>query len=480
MDRPVDAVLSSAAPRSSPAERSLLVAPLRGGGVRRGALLALLWVRQRGGRRVPWRSSRSSRSRAGAVRARRRRSGARGARTRRPTAAIGPAEAVHGAGACRVVAGGVRGTCCAGTRGSRASPATASPATWSGVATLYGGPADLARGDEADVVATLGAPQRLWDASSGDPRPGEAHRGVAALGRDARRRRDARATGLVAWIDRVRAARPRAHRRDASRPDLGADGARARARRERPRRRTTTASFRASGLSHLLAVSGMHLVLVLALVVRAPRGAARARRGAWRRASTSDAWRRPLAYRSRGSTPSSRGRAGRPCARRGWPRRRFWRGRSGGGPTRRARSASRSLAMALADPLVAFDLSFLLSAGGDGGAPGRSRGRSREPARGGRAGATGARGARGRDDARGDRARACPSSRASRRRCRVGGRRREPRSRCRSGEAAALPLCLVHALLAVVASGGAGVRGGRVGGAGARAARRARASRRRR
>ena len=59
---------------------------------------------------------------------------------------------------------------------------------WRGRATLYGGPDDLARGDEAEVVATLGAPQRLWNAATGDPRPGEAHRGVAALGGDARRR----------------------------------------------------------------------------------------------------------------------------------------------------------------------------------------------------------------------------------------------------------------------------------------------------
>ncbi|HEX3344557.1 MAG TPA: hypothetical protein VHS09_08275, partial [Polyangiaceae bacterium] len=42
---------------------------------------------------------------------------------------------------------------------------------WLGRATLYGGPEDLARGDEADVVATLGAPQRLWNAAGGDPRP---------------------------------------------------------------------------------------------------------------------------------------------------------------------------------------------------------------------------------------------------------------------------------------------------------------------
>jgi hypothetical protein len=57
---------------------------------------------------------------------------------------------------------------------------TATP--WSGIATLYGGPDDLARGDELEVVATLGAPQRLWNASGGDPRPGESHRGALRSG----------------------------------------------------------------------------------------------------------------------------------------------------------------------------------------------------------------------------------------------------------------------------------------------------------
>src|SRR6185312_5945576 len=53
---------------------------------------------------------------------------------------------------------------------------------WTGRATLYGGPPDLARGDRAEVVATLAPPQRLWNTATGDPRPGEALRGTLRSG----------------------------------------------------------------------------------------------------------------------------------------------------------------------------------------------------------------------------------------------------------------------------------------------------------
>ena len=84
--------------------------------------------------------------------------------------------------------------------------------------------------------------------------------------------------GLFAHRPRARA-RAAPHRRDVPPGRSAPDGARPRARRERPRARRRRA-FRASGLSHLLAVSGMHLVLVLALAVRALEGAPRAGRGA--------------------------------------------------------------------------------------------------------------------------------------------------------------------------------------------------------
>src|SRR5208337_5305576 len=80
------------------------------------------------------------------------------------------------------------------------------PVAWHGEATLYGGPDDLARGDELEVVATLGEPQRLWNEATGDPRPGEAHRGVVRTGGTLDVRVTRRAVGLLAWIDRARAA----------------------------------------------------------------------------------------------------------------------------------------------------------------------------------------------------------------------------------------------------------------------------------
>ena len=131
---------------------------------------------------------------------------------------------------------------------------------------LYGGPDDLARGDEAAVVATLGAPQRLWNAAGGDPRPAEAHRNVVRSGGTLDVRIERRGSGVSAWIDRERS-RVRGRIDATFSPDL-APMARALVLGESDLAPDDDRSFRASGLSHLLAVSGMHLVLVLALVVR--------------------------------------------------------------------------------------------------------------------------------------------------------------------------------------------------------------------
>jgi competence protein ComEC len=243
-------------------------------------------------------------------------------------------------------------------------PSPATPATWSGAATLYGGPGDLARGDEAVVVATLGAPQRLWDASSGDPRPGEAHRGVARSGGTLDVVVARRASGLFAWIDRVRA-RVRARIDATFAPDL-APMARALVLGESDLTPDDDRSFRASGLSHLLAVSGMHLVLVLALVVRSLEGALvrietlAARLDAGRVAAAIGipvAWLYAELAGAGGSTLRAAWMATAALGARAL-------GRRTDGP--RAFGVS-LLAMAIADPLVAFDLSFLLSAGATAG-----------------------------------------------------------------------------------------------------------------
>ena len=138
---------------------------------------------------------------------------------------------------------------------------------WAGRATLYGGPADLARGDELDIVAQLAQPERMWNSATGDPRPGEARRGVLRSGGviDARMRR--RGWGPRAWIDRARA-----HVRGRIEATFEGDTApmaRALVLGESDLSEEDDAAFRASGLAHLLAVSGMHLVLVVAGFQRA-------------------------------------------------------------------------------------------------------------------------------------------------------------------------------------------------------------------
>jgi len=144
------------------------------------------------------------------------------------------------------------------------------PLAWRGRATLYGGPDDLARGDEVDVVATLASPQRLWNASSGDPRPAEALRDIVRSGGTLDVRTVRRASGVLSWIDRVRAGVRR--RIDATFAVDVAPMARALVLGESDLAPDDDRSFRASGLSHLLAVSGMHLVLVMALAVQALEG----------------------------------------------------------------------------------------------------------------------------------------------------------------------------------------------------------------
>jgi competence protein ComEC len=238
------------------------------------------------------------------------------------------------------------------------------PVNWSGRATLYGGPPDLARDDEVEAVAGLAPPQRLWNASGGDPRPGEARRGILRSGGAIDVRVLRRAAGLAARVDRLRA-RIRRRIEATFSPDL-APMARALVLGESDLAPDDDASFRTSGLSHLLAVSGMHLVLVLGLVSKTLE-----------------------AVLARVRFVAGRGDAGRLVALLCLPAVWLYAELAGlGGSTERAAwmataalaaralgrrtSSSRAFglsigAMAAGDPLVAFDLSFLLSAAATGG-----------------------------------------------------------------------------------------------------------------
>ena len=134
-------------------------------------------------------------------------------------------------------------------------------------ARIYGGPPDLARGDRVEVIADLAPAQLFRDEGLGDPRPGAARRGVLASG-GAHYVKILRAGwGPFAFVDHLRA---RARERiEATFVPEAAPMARALVLGESDLEEADNQAFRASGLAHLLAVSGTHLVLVVVGAVRA-------------------------------------------------------------------------------------------------------------------------------------------------------------------------------------------------------------------
>jgi competence protein ComEC len=231
-------------------------------------------------------------------------------------------------------------------------------------ARIYGGPDDLARGDEIELVATLAPVQLFRNEDLPDPRPGATRRGVLASGGAEGVRVTRRAWGLLAAIDHVRA---RSRRRiEATFAPEAAPMARALVIGESDLDERDNQAFRASGLAHLLAVSGTHLVLVVAGAVRAL--IAILRRFTW----ASERW--------------DVGRLGAACgAGFAWVYADF---AGGSGSAIRAAAmlsvalAARALGRAsdgprafglsivgasVVDPLVAFDLSFMLSVAATGG-----------------------------------------------------------------------------------------------------------------
>ena len=235
---------------------------------------------------------------------------------------------------------------------------------WQGRATLYGGQDDLARGDEVDLVATLAAPQRFWNVSTGDPRPAEARRGIVRSGGALDVRVVRRGSSLLAWIDRVRAALR--GRIDATfAPDV-APMARALVLGESDLAPDEDRAFRASGLSHLLAVSGMHLVIVLAFAVSAIEGVlSRVERVAARIdvGRVAAAIGLPVTW-----IYSELAGAGGSTVRAAWMMSAALSARAIGRRTDATRAFGISIGfMAIDDSLVAFDLSFALSAGATAG-----------------------------------------------------------------------------------------------------------------
>jgi competence protein ComEC len=231
-------------------------------------------------------------------------------------------------------------------------------------ARIYGAPVDLARGDEIAILVDLSPVHLFLNEGLRDPLPSIARSGVTASGGLVDAQARSRASSIRAFIDRARA---HARRRiEATFHPEAAPLARALVLGETNLDPIDDEAFRASGLSHLLAVSGTHLVIAVAgfaaalraLLVRVGPLAARFEVGRISAAvSVPAAWLyadfaggggsalRAAGMLTAGMLAHALGR--RPCGRRAF--------------------AWSLLGPALLDPLALCDLSFALSAGATAG-----------------------------------------------------------------------------------------------------------------
>jgi competence protein ComEC len=134
-------------------------------------------------------------------------------------------------------------------------------------ARLYGESHDLARGDELAIVAQLAPVQLFQNRDLPDPKPGSARRRATASGMMLSADRVARGSSLSAAIDAARSHARAAIER--SFVPAAAPLARALVLGESDLAPEDDQAFRESGLSHLLAVSGTHLVFAVAALVSA-------------------------------------------------------------------------------------------------------------------------------------------------------------------------------------------------------------------
>jgi competence protein ComEC len=231
-------------------------------------------------------------------------------------------------------------------------------------ARMYGGPDDLARGDRVEIIAGLAPLQLFHNEDLADPRPSAARRGTLASGGTEDVRIVSRATGVGALIDRLRAHVRR--RIEATFVPEAAPMARALVLGESDLDAADNQAFRASGLAHLLAVSGTHLVLVVAGAVGACSSILCrwvAVSGRWDVGRFSAAFGVLFAWLYADFAGGS-GSARRAAAMLSFALSARAFGRRPDGP----RAFGLSLVGAsLFDPLIAFDLSFLLSAAATAG-----------------------------------------------------------------------------------------------------------------
>ncbi len=229
---------------------------------------------------------------------------------------------------------------------------------------LYGGPATLARGDGVEVIAQIAPVQMFRNPGTTDPAPLAARRGVVASGSILAAEVIERGRSPFSVIDRARAS---VRARISATFSPGAEGmARALVLGENDLTDADDEAFRKSGLSHMLAVSGTHLVFAVLSIVHALTAVLvrirtlSAGRDVSRLAS---AFGIPLAlvYADFAGGSGSAYRAA-------WMLGAIFLARACG----RCPDAVRALALSLAggallDPLVAYDISFLLSAAATSG-----------------------------------------------------------------------------------------------------------------
>lgn len=134
-------------------------------------------------------------------------------------------------------------------------------------ARVYGGPRQLGRGDVVSGVADFAGAQLFRNFGAADPRPSAVRSGSVASGGALSMRVESRGFGVRNLIDRARA-HVRA-RIVATFPPLSVPMAKALVLGESDLDPDDDAAFRASGLSHLLAVSGTHLVFAVVTLVNA-------------------------------------------------------------------------------------------------------------------------------------------------------------------------------------------------------------------
>jgi competence protein ComEC len=131
---------------------------------------------------------------------------------------------------------------------------------------LVGGPMDLTRNERVSVIAQIAPIQLLRNPELPSPIPRSALRGVSLSGRALSVEDRQSAAGLAARIDRARR-----HARERIQADFPKDAeplARALVLGENDLEDDDRHAFQRSGLAHLLAVSGTHLVFAVVAIVR--------------------------------------------------------------------------------------------------------------------------------------------------------------------------------------------------------------------